>query len=77
MAKVLEMPGFPQRQLTSEQRRHLMRLEARRRRAEVQLAEIEREWAALAEETGYSAMAREMGLTPEAVRKRVRRATSQ
>ena len=35
------------------------------------IEEAERRWAELARSYGYAAVAREMGLTPEAVRKRV------
>ena len=63
---VPRVPGFPQRQLTREQRR---RLQAASRAIE----KAEREWAELAREYGYAPVAREIGLTPEAVRKRVKR----
>jgi hypothetical protein len=62
----LGVPGFPQRKLTADQRRRLAA-------AQKAIEKDERRWAELVREFGYSAVAREIGLTPEAVRKRVLR----
>jgi hypothetical protein len=58
------MPGPPQRRLTPTERR---RLQA----ALAGIDKAEERWARLAREYGYSVTAREMGLTTEAVRRRV------
>jgi hypothetical protein len=58
------MPGPPQRRLTPTERK---RLQA----ALAGIDKAEERWARLAKEFGYSVTAREMGLTTEAVRRRV------
>jgi hypothetical protein len=64
MSTVQGVPGIAQRRLTPAQERKLARIEAARDR-------LDQQWADLAQEAGYSAMARAIGLTPEAVRQRV------
>jgi hypothetical protein len=60
------MPGPPQRRLTPTERKRLQAALAGIEKAEVR-------WAKLAREFGYSVTAREMGLTTEAIRRRVLR----
>jgi hypothetical protein len=62
---VAPVPGPKQKVLSASQRRKLMSAQGAIREAEIRWAHLVRE------ELGYSAVAREMGFTSEAVRKRV------
>ncbi|HKN81388.1 MAG TPA: hypothetical protein VJZ98_08630 [Actinomycetota bacterium] len=55
------------------EKRHLHSLEGRIGRLEVELQATRREWAALVEEAGQAAVARELGVSGQAIADRLRR----
>lgn len=72
-------PGYsevmprPRRDLTTPEKRHLHSLESRMGRLEAELQTTRREWADLVEEAGQAAVARELGVSSQAVADRLRR----
>ena len=63
----------PRRDLTTPEKRHLHSLEGRISRLEAELHATRREWAELVEEAGQAAVARELGVSRQAVADRLRR----
>ena len=63
----------PRRDLTTTEKRHLNSLENRMARLEAELLATRREWAELVEEAGQAAVARELGVSRQAVADRLRR----
>jgi hypothetical protein len=63
----------PRRDLTTTEKRHLHSLEGRISRLEAELQATRREWAELVEEAGQAAVARELGVSRQAVADRLRR----
>jgi hypothetical protein len=63
----------PRRDLTTTEKRHLLSLEGRIGRLEVELQATRREWAELVEEAGQAAVARELGVSRQAIADRLRR----
>ena len=63
----------PRRDLTTIEKRHLHSLEGRISRLEVELQATRREWAELVEEAGQAAVARELGVSRQAIADRLRR----
>lgn len=63
----------PRRDLTTPEKRHLRSLEGRMARLEAELQATRMEWADLTEDAGQAAVARELGVSPQAVADRVRR----
>jgi hypothetical protein len=63
----------PRRDLTTTEKRHLHSLEGRIARLEAELQATRREWAELVEEAGQAAVARELGVSRQAVADRLRR----
>jgi hypothetical protein len=63
----------PRRDLTTTEKRHLHSLEGRIARLETELQATRREWAELVEEAGQAAVARELGVTRQAIADRLRR----
>ena len=63
----------PRRDLTTPEKRHLHSLEGRMARLEAELQATRSEWADLAEDAGQAAVARELGVSPQAVADRLRR----
>ena len=63
----------PRRDLTTAEKRHLHSLEGRIGRLEAELHATRREWAELVEEAGQAAVARELGVSRQAVADRLRR----
>jgi len=63
----------PRRDLTTPEKRHLHSLEGRIGRLEAELQATRREWAELVEEAGQGAVARELGVSRQAIADRVRR----
>ena len=63
----------PRRDLTTTEKRHLHSLEGRIERLEAELHATRREWAELVEEAGQAAVARELGVSRQAVADRLRR----
>ena len=63
----------PRRDLTTTEKRHLHSLEGRIARLEAELQATRREWAELVEEAGQAAVARELGVSRQAIADRLRR----
>jgi hypothetical protein len=63
----------PRRDLTTPEQRHLHSLEGRIARLEVELRATRGEWAGLVEEAGQGAVARELGVSRQAIADRLRR----
>ena len=63
----------PRRDLTTPEKRHLHSLEGRISRLEAELQATRREWAELVEEAGQAAVARELGVSRQAIADRLRR----
>ncbi|HET9722610.1 MAG TPA: hypothetical protein VFR44_02065 [Actinomycetota bacterium] len=63
----------PRRDLTTPEKRHLHSLEGRMARLEAELQATRSEWADLVEDAGQAAVARELGVSPQAVADRLRR----
>jgi DNA-binding transcriptional regulator LsrR (DeoR family) len=63
----------PRRDLTTPEKRHLHSLEGRMARLEAELRATRGEWAELVEDAGQAAVARELGVSPQAVADRLRR----
>ena len=63
----------PRRDLTTTEKRHLHSLEGRISRLEAELQATRREWAELVEEAGQAAVARELGVSRQAIADRLRR----
>jgi hypothetical protein len=63
----------PRRDLTTTEKRHLHSLEGRIGRLEAELRATRREWAELVEEAGQAAVARELGVSRQAIADRLRR----
>jgi hypothetical protein len=63
----------PRRDLTTPEKRHLHSLEGRIARLEVELQATRHEWADLVEEVGQGAVARELGVSRQAIADRLRR----
>ena len=63
----------PRRDLTTTEKRHLHSLEGRISRLEAELQATRREWAELVEEAGQAAVARELGVSRQAIADRMRR----
>jgi len=63
----------PRRDLTTPEKRHLRSLEGRMARLEAELQATRSEWADLVEDAGQAAVARELGVSPQAVADRLRR----
>jgi hypothetical protein len=59
--------------MTTAEKRHLHSLEGRIGRLEAELHATRREWAELVEESGQAAVARELGVSRQAVADRLRR----
>jgi DNA-binding transcriptional regulator LsrR (DeoR family) len=59
--------------MTTAEKRHLHSLEGRIARLEAELQATRREWAELVEETGQAAVARELGVSRQAIGDRLRR----
>lgn len=72
-ATTLEVVPRPRRDLTTTEKRHLHSLEGRMARLEAELQATRREWAELVEEAGQAAVARELGVSRQAVADRLRR----
>jgi hypothetical protein len=72
-AATLEGVPRPRRDLTTPEKRHLHSLEGRMARLEAELQATRREWADLVEEAGQAAVARELGVSRQAVADRLRR----
>jgi hypothetical protein len=67
-----DVAGPQRRELTRGERQRLRRLGARIESLEAQLATARTAWAALVEEAGQAAVARELGITRQAVASRLR-----
>ena len=63
----------PRRDLTTAEKRHLHSLEGRMARLEAELQATRLEWAELVREAGQAAVARELGVSRQAVADRLRR----
>ena len=63
----------PRWDLTTTEKRHLLSLEGRISRLEAELQATRREWAELVEEAGQAAVARELGVSRQAIADRLRR----
>ena len=68
-----EIVPRPRRDLSTSEKRHLHSLEGRMTRLEAELQAMRREWAELVEEAGQAAVARELGVSRQAVADRLRR----
>ena len=68
-----EVVPRPRTDLSTPEKRHLHSLEGRMARLEAELQAMRREWAELVEEAGQAAVARELGVSRQAVADRLRR----
>ncbi len=68
----LGVPGVQRQKLTKIQQRKLAQVQARLVKADADQQAARKAWAALVEELGQAAVARELDMTPQAVYERVR-----
>ncbi len=68
-----EVVPRPRRDLSTPEKRHLHSLVGRMTRLEAELQAMRREWAELVEEAGQAAVARELGVSRQAVADRLHR----